>query len=133
MFAAVEKNEILFQIEKYLDEGKKIIIINKNDHETAFWNNFILFINRNSKIKDVLILMVDGTAQDLKTNNKNMDIKLITSEEYAFIKRVYDMYEFSDRISIVSTSSLYPSIFNYLKTGMLTEEEVFETMLRQEG
>lgn len=42
----------------------------------------------------------------------------------------YYLYEFSDKYRLISDSPIYPNLFNYLKTGLLTEEELLEALLK---
>lgn len=42
------------------------------------------------------------------------------------------MYEFTDNIIVIDYDiSNYPTIFNFVKTGILTEEEVYDALLYQ--
>lgn len=53
--------------------------------------------------------------------------------EKSDLLRQYFMYEFSDDIVVVSDDNIpYPSIFNFVKTGVLSEEEVSRALLRTE-
>ena len=43
---------------------------------------------------------------------------------------LYHLYEFTDNILFLSqTASNYPNIFNFVKVGILTEEEAYEGLL----
>ena len=56
--------------------------------------------------------------------------KVITKEYYNEINKLYRSYEFSDKIQMIVNSKQYGSILNYLSTGILSEEEFFEALLR---
>lgn len=44
----------------------------------------------------------------------------------------YKLYEFTDDILFLTeTTPNYPNIFNFVKTGILTEEEAYEGLLYQ--
>ena len=49
--------------------------------------------------------------------------------EFAAIQKLYHTYEFSDHIHFVALNDQYGSLFNYVKTGLLTEEEMIEALL----
>ena len=43
---------------------------------------------------------------------------------------LYYLYEFDDDILFLAQNTLnYPNIFNFVKTGILTEEEAYEGLL----
>lgn len=45
---------------------------------------------------------------------------------------LYYLYEFTDDILFLTQTALnYPSIFNFVKTSILTEEEAYEALLYQ--
>lgn len=45
------------------------------------------------------------------------------------VMEIYHMYEFTDKIHIVSENLQYPNMLNYVTTGMLTEEEFYKALL----
>ncbi len=53
----------------------------------------------------------------------------VTEAEARFLDRLYHMYEFSDRFSVVSRSSLYGGLFQLMDTGLLSSEEAAEALL----
>lgn len=42
---------------------------------------------------------------------------------------IYRMYDFSDKVFVISDSDQYGSMFNYLKTGILTKQEMVDALL----
>ena len=38
------------------------------------------------------------------------------------------MYEYTDELSVIKDSTQYPSMLNYVKTGLLTKEEMIEAL-----
>ena len=53
-------------------------------------------------------------------------------DEMADVKRLYFMYEFSDRIRLLEESIQYGGLSNYVKLGILTEDEAEKAALMQE-
>ncbi len=41
----------------------------------------------------------------------------------------YFMYEYTDEIEVILDNPLYPSMLNYVKTGLLTKEEMVEALV----
>lgn len=45
---------------------------------------------------------------------------------------LYYLYEFTDEIFFITQTTVnYPNIFNFVKTGLLTEEEAYDALLYQ--
>lgn len=70
---------------------------------------------------------VEKLEQSLKENKKlilgNGIGKLFSKEEELGIKRIYLMYEFSDKVRLLEDSPQYGSLRNYVENGLLTPEE----------
>ena len=43
-------------------------------------------------------------------------------------EKYYYMYEYTDELSVIKDSTQYPSMLNYVKTGLLTKEEMIEAL-----
>lgn len=41
---------------------------------------------------------------------------------------MYRVYEYTDKCILISDRSQYPSMINYVRTGLLTEEEMIEAL-----
>ncbi len=48
----------------------------------------------------------------------------ISKEEYESYEKFYRLYEYTDAICVLEDDPLYPGLLNYVKTGLLTEEEL---------
>lgn len=51
------------------------------------------------------------------------------SEEIKEYDKYYYLYEYSNQIQLISDNPQYPSMLNYVKTGLLNEEEMIEALL----
>ncbi len=45
------------------------------------------------------------------------------------LENKYRLYEYTDDICVLEDNPLYPGLINYVKTGMLTEEEMIQALL----
>lgn len=70
-------------------------------------------------------IIVDETG---KCNNLN-NILLTDSIEKDIYEKLYYLYEYSDEIIHISSNPIFPSILNYVKTGILTEEEMIQALM----
>lgn len=70
---------------------------------------------------------IEKLEQRLKENKKlvlgNNIENLFSREEELSIKRLYLMYEFSDKVRLLEDSPQYGSLQNYVENGLLTPEE----------
>ncbi len=44
-------------------------------------------------------------------------------------EKYYRLYEYTDDICVLEDNPLYPGLTNYVKTGLLTKEEMIEALL----
>ena len=103
------------EIEKYLSQYDQVIIY---DVESE---SFDITCSSN---KHILILGKKPT----KISAENVTYQCVNENMFIRIKKLFNAYEFSDRIQIISDTSLYPSIFNYVKTGIMTQDEAVEAL-----
>lgn len=55
----------------------------------------------------------------------------IGRDEAEELERFYRMYEFSDQMIMISDHPQYGGLLNYVKTGVMTLEEIIQTLLRK--
>ena len=113
------------KLEKYLEEYSSIIIFDDRNEEIRKYK--LSFFEREMELSDQKKIMVMGLKDDVTADK--WGYKIITEQEYNFILRLYRMYEFTDKLRIVSYFLLFGSMLNYLSTGIITEEEYFEALL----
>ena len=56
-------------------------------------------------------------------------VRRISPKEMDEVLEVYRMYEFSDKVMLISDSVQHGSLINYVKTGIITKEEMVEALL----
>ncbi len=124
-----ENNKIIYQVKKYIEDGVTIVTVDCDAFKMSFINKLILYIQRQKAEQNFMILIYGHTKQASLLKDESY-VKLLTQEEYYSIQRIFGMYEFSNHILMLYNSNLYPVLFNYIKIGIMTEEEVFEALLR---
>lgn len=86
-----------------------------------------------------LIKIFDYVAREHNTTNLEIwqsieetlisdRLKFIPKEELSKIISLYCMYDFSDKVSLVSDCSQYGSMFNYVNNGILTNNEMVDAI-----
>lgn len=54
---------------------------------------------------------------------------ILDKDDLKNIEKYYYLYEYSDDITVITDNPQYPNMFNYVKTGILTEEEMLQALL----
>lgn len=57
-------------------------------------------------------------------------VLMLTADKYEDMVGLYYTYEFSDRIRMIGGNRQHGGLMNYVAHGLLTEEEMFESVLR---
>ncbi len=70
-----------------------------------------------------MIINFESDYEDVLKNAK-AEVK---EPDDAFNKYYY-LYEYSDEFDVIKDDPRYPSMLNYVKTGLLTKEEMIEAM-----
>lgn len=119
------KTDIISKLENYIEKYEKIFIINFDSQD----NNHILkrickTISNMSKRHNFIIC----SENDFELERLN-NIDYWSQEEMSEFLKLYLIYEFSDKIILLSDTTQYPSISNYIFTGLLTEELCCEALI----
>lgn len=59
----------------------------------------------------------------------NISVERISGELCAQLRSFYHMYEFADNFVLLNNSQLHATIFNLVRTGVLTSEEAWQALL----
>lgn len=103
-----------------------LLIINDNGAAINLTENFLASETLQKEAKKILVL----SDQNVPYANTHHQYYQLNAEELDAIRRIYFMYDFSDHFRILSDSQQYGGLLDYVKTGIMTMEEVFQTVLR---
>ena len=70
------------------------------------------------------ILNCESKYDELLKNDS--DVALEEADEC--FEKYYYLYEYTDGISVIKDDPQYPSMLNYVETGLLTKEEMIEAL-----
>lgn len=123
----IEHREVIKNIKETLEKFDMVLMIKDGSGVSENLTRDICNSQAlNETSKRVLIL----SGVDISdTENHSYYFRRIYRREQEIIEQIYSMYEFSDRFKIISESQQYGSILNYVKSGLLTMEEVFRALL----
>ena len=111
----ISESVALHRIKNLINDGKRLIFFDN-------YNTEILHILRDRlKKSDFLDIEIWQNIEE--------------SEDYVLksymedVLKIYRMYDFSDRILVISDSDQFGNMFNYVKNGLLSKEEMVEALL----
>ena len=112
---------------RFINDYEKIIIFDfKCKKASDLLVRFLNYEQLGKNTSKIIILCTDK----IKLKSYKRNFCKISRSDLTFILKIYRLYEFSDRITLLSQNPQYPSLLNYILTGVLTEEEFFESLLR---
>lgn len=126
MRGQLDKDSIVCVIEQYLIMYDRVLIFDDMQEEIqAILTKLYQTLSIGETQKKILILsMQNGVSVG------TVEHKQISPEEYQRILQFYNMYEFSNRVEVIAKNAQYGSILNYVKTGLLTEDDLLQIILK---
>ena len=118
------ENNIIADLEKYLDEYDLVILIDID--EAILVTNMLCSSKALEKTSKKVVIISTVT---FSLDGGNHTFRYVTEEEMSVILEVYRSYEASDHLILVSDSGIYGEPWNYIDNGMLTFEEMFTALL----
>lgn len=116
----VSKTEIVCELEQKISEGKRIFLLNQYDEK------LLGLLCKGIKEHDLWDAEVWHCMDDA---SGYYQAQRISRKEMDEVREMYFMYDFSDRVSVISDTSQYGSLFNYLENGVITIEDMMEALL----
>ena len=74
--------------------------------------------------------MVGRIQNSRAFRNSKKRILVLPAEKYGELVSLYYTYEFSDKFRVIGNDRRFGGLFNYIENKLLTEEEVYELLLR---
>ncbi len=112
-------------IETALEEFDRVIVIDRRLNDLQLMEAF--GEEGNYKVTDKKVLILSDLADKRACN---IEWRCVAEGEIEDIMEIYYMYEFSNRITIVTQRQATGSLLDYVNTGLLTREEVVTAVLR---
>lgn len=110
---------------RLLEENKKVLLVPSESSDAEMVSKLFGIYKSLVEENNILILM------DMQPLNKQSNrVCTISTQEAEFFKRLYETYEFSNQFFVLSSPDTNcGNLFNYVKNGLLTEEECFLAFL----
>ncbi len=118
---SINKSEIIYNLERQISDTKKsILIVDHDDMEvlSLICKRIVDLQRSDIEVWHCTGLEFHGEA-----------VKVIQRNEMDEILKLYRLYDFSDKVTVISNSDQYGSLFNYVKNELLTKEEMVEALL----
>ena len=74
-------------------------------------------------------MIVDFTGD--YTKKLKVEDDLISTDKIEEAQAYYYLYEYTDDLQVITATFQYPTLLNYVKTGLLTEDEMLEALLHK--
>lgn len=113
-------SECIASIERIANENQHILLINNDDLE------FVKVLNE--CIKNYQSSQFERCCVIIPILNTNIMNGISDRDSKEFL-RIYGLYDFSDKVSVISDAEQYGNLYNYVKNGILTREEMIEALL----
>ena len=120
MSGKIDNGAICFRLECNINNGIRVIIMDGDDEK-------LLSLIYKALVQSNL-LGVEIWTYSVVFNNTGFIIP-ISQKELEELRELYQLYDFSDKIIFISDSTQYGTLFNYVKTGILTEQEMVDALL----
>ncbi len=102
-----------------------LLIMNGSGAAENLAENFLDSEALQKEAKKVLVL----SDQNISYANARHQYRQLNKEEIDAIQNIYLMYDFSNHFRVLSDSRQYGSLLDYVRTGFLTIEDVFQVVL----
>ncbi len=116
----VYKSDELCKLERKIKDGTRVFLIDIQDADII---NLLLSKIRNDKLEKMEVWHCLDSIEDDKRSVH------LSSEAMRDILEICQMYDFSDKVDVIADSPQYASMLNYVKTGILSKEEMIEALL----
>ncbi|MCM1100976.1 MAG: hypothetical protein NC398_06285 [Acetatifactor muris] len=109
------------RIEQAIQEYDKVVLLTEDLCET-FYRDFLT-----AEILDRKILILSVKLPNMRKGR--VVCEQIDEETAQEIYGLYHTYEFADNFVVIGQSATFASIFNYVRTGILTPKEAWQALL----
>ncbi len=112
--------EIRENLNTSITSGNKVIILNYDSLDIIHLLCEVL-VSKNISNVEIWQSIEEKTNSELS--------KFVSREIVDKSICIYRMYDFSDKVFVISDSDPYGTMFNYVKTGILTKQEMIDALL----
>lgn len=114
------KTEVICHLEEMIKNGMHVFIFDHDDMRIPD------IMTRELERRDISDVMIWHACEDLPNGRY---LKRIPLDQMSEILRMYRLYDFSGGITVISEAGNYGSLFNYVRGGILSIEEMVEALL----
>lgn len=119
--------EVVKRIENDLKEFALVLFIESGKEFAEEWLGCVIKLLR---LKDTTKKIMILSDIDISFGNfYNYAYYKVNRNEKEALERLYFMYDFSNRFFMISDRQQYGSLNNYIRTGVITMEEIIQILL----
>ncbi len=116
----IKKSSVIYELENRIKSGKSIIIFNLNNLVVLHSLYDCLVCGMYSNIE------IWQSIEEMPMQSQSC---YLVKDQLEEIIEIYCMYQFSDKVSVVTNSAQYGNLINYIQTGIITEKEFVDALL----
>lgn len=116
-----DRNCILKRMENVLDNDKKRIILYCLNDEKML--SLLIKEISDKRIDNIIVF------QSVTKSLDSLNTTFIDRKELESVLDFYNLYDFSNKISVINESDQYGNMLNYVRSGVLSREEMVEALL----
>ena len=120
MSILISNSEQLCKLKIKIDSGTRIILVDCFDSEII---SLLLSSIKKNRLTDIEVWHCADYMPD------KLELVCLSNENMFELLGKYRMYDFSDKILVISDTDQYGCLLNYVKTGFLTKQEMVDALL----
>lgn len=114
-------NKIRMFLEKLLEGYDKIFLLKISEDKIPILYEKFCDVTQNKFIEKKILFLF---SKSIDIQKKTLDFIQISDTEIIEIQNLYFMYEFSNRFQIIEYNENVGTIWNFVNSGLLSEEDV---------
>ena len=118
----------LEELERDIEKYDKIILIWEKGEAAKGWLE-AFYKSETIKHTERKILVLSVVDMQEQQKGRNVCFRPVTETEAKELCHLHHMYEFSDRFLTIPETDTYGGLFNFVETGLLQIDEVWEALL----
>lgn len=133
-----DRSELTSKVEYSLDHYDRVVLAIEPPDHRGLTKRFCEYCAKRDGVNRIAVYLAADEAGQINSLpapdggscDSSFCINRISEAEQESLRNLYHLYDFSDKFRLLAEEPYYGSVMNYVKTGVLTETEAFEALLK---